>query len=535
MESIGHKCGVALVGDLENEKNVVRMCRDILFGVQHRGPLGAGLSFLQDGEEDADQRIQTLKGPGKIMNVLSDENLQKIGAVSSQALAQCRYATSGLLDVDYFQPYRSVHKNPIRNFTFGFNGNTAVYDEQLKFLLKQGITPRIEGDTEVMVQLIAESLRHHTKDMRLMFQRALGTLEGSFNVVMMNSKGNMYALRDRNGRHPLVYGQYGSLVAVASEDIAIREVWPDAKIRDIQPGQLLEINIQKKRAELHRLWKPQRKSCFVEKQYFADHRSRFDGGSVSNSRYEAGKVLGERNADWIEALKVKEGPDNLPIIVGVPFSANTAGRGLADTVNLPYIEAIRRNKNAGRTFMAATKEERRQKALEKYSYIAQFLKDRIVVLVDDSMVRGLTMSVVAEQLRLHGAKEVHLLLATPPFLAPCFDGIDFPTTVELIARKYSDGTLLEDGTLPREVLLNIAADPEVNVDSVHYLPVGKLPRVMGVKNAETICTSCVTGEYPTKGRERLFQLENVKSTELGYPLSTVPTSTTSPASTLPQK
>lgn len=495
---------------MENTQDVVPKVRDIIAQLQHRGELGAGLAWLKEKCEDDDNRIGVLRGPGKVKQVLSPARLAQVEAVSSLAIAHTRYATNELLDERFFQPFHYPNRKKSQEFAFGFNGNIFSYEPQLHYLREQGVEHEVEGDTDLIGQLIAERLSHHSgKNMQKVIRQALGGLLGAFNPVMMTADQKLLALRDRNGRHPLVYGQMGSLVAVASEDIAIREVLPHAKIRDIPPGKMLEVDIKKQRVELHKLWEAKPLHCYVERIYFGEHRSTFDGTSVSNSRFEAGKIHGELDRDLVEHLLRRPG-ELRPIVLSVPNSAKTAGRGFGDTTGLQGVEAIfKNNVEDGRTFTAPTEAARRRRAEEKYSYDEQFLRGRTVFLFDDSMVRGLTMEVVVGELRKRGVKEVHLRLASAPFLGPCFYGIDFPTVEELIARKYSDGSLQEDGTLPNDVLAKIAKD--IKVDSIRYLPVTKIPRMLGRRDSSTTCMSCVTCKHDTKEGQRLYQVANSRS------------------------
>ncbi len=496
-EHIDHHCGVAALVDLDrkNQRDLIPDIVTIIQQLQNRGDLGAGIAFIKKIADEAGA-LGILKGPGKVEDVFSPFHLlQQNVHTYAGAIAHTRYAT----DVGSFHPL------DFQKFAYAFNGNIPDYQAELAFLAKQKITPRIEGDTELMGQLLLWSLREHTRnDMARVFKKAFETLEGSFNpVVLMKDAG--YALRDRWGRHPLVYAQNGSRVAVASEDIAIRMLWPDAKIRDVKPGQMIEMNRKEGKVEVHKIWEPRRIGCFIEKVYFADHRSRIDGVSVSNTRYECGEILGEQDLEWVQE-KVKDKPmEEWLIVVCVPESAKTAARGMADHLDLSNVEAIKRKKKAGRTFIKKTQEEREKGAREKYTYDKKLLNGRPVILVDDSMIRGTTMREIVKKLRESGATEVHVRFASPPIMGPCFYGIDFPTVQELIARKYAgNAEFLPDGTLPLEILQAIAAD--IGADSVKFLPLSQMARAMGEKDDSTICMSCVTCHHQGPKGDALYQL-----------------------------
>ncbi len=515
-EHIDHHCGIAALVDLENKQDVVHMALPVIWQLRNRGQLGAGLSWVKEASDDGRQ-IGTIKGAGKVKDVLSMKNIQSAQAVSSLVIAHTRYATNLLRNQDSFHPNDFYDEaatyfdsDQVIELALAFNGNVLMLRKLIKHLDELGIVPRMEGDTEILVQLLVHTLRTQSReDIADVCKNAFKTLEGSFNpVILMPDK--VLALRS-DWRHPLCYAVRNKLIAVASEDIAIRQLWRDADCIDIPAGTMIEMNVQQQRYQLHELWKPKGGLCFIEPSYFADHRTKMDGVSVSNSRFEAGKILAERDAPWIEKIKMTKKKKQWPIVVSVPDSAFPAGRGLAFEAKLPCVDAIRKRDGHGRTFIEATQHEREDAAKRKYEYDKALIKKRRIILVDDSMVRGTTMRIIVKQLRKKGAKEVHVRLATPPIMGPCFYGIDFPTVQELIARKYSDGVqpFSPDGRLHQDILDAIAG--EIGADSVEFLPVTELPRALGREDNANICMSCVTCNHPTKGGEELYHLASTET------------------------
>lgn len=471
-------CGVVAVVDLAGTQDVVPLAVAMAQGLQHRGQLGAGIAWLNGGAS-----IHVEKGHGLVSSVLSSKRLQEVGAAGHAAIAHTRYATNALLNIDMVQPYQYSAAESPRAFAFAFNGNIANYPEQRGSLIMEGANLRFEGDTEIIGQTIIAALRGGSrKNINKVFQ-SLSALDGAYNIVLLDGDGSVYAVRDPHGFHPLVYARNGSVVAVASEDSAIRQVWTDAKTHDVEPGYLLKVSPENKSVDFEQLWIASPSTCFFESVYFADHRSRIDGVSVANARHECGKILAEMDHDR---------PDT-DIVVPVPESAKIAANGYADKRGLRRIDAILKNPSVGRTFISPS--ERAAKAALKYDIDGDFIAGRSIVLMDDSLVRGTTMRVLAQQLRDKGASEIHLRLASPPIVSPCFYGIDFPTVQELMVRKYSDGTLQENGELPADILRAIADD--LKVDSIKYVPSHAIPRALG-KNAEDLCMACVTKQYPTR-------------------------------------
>lgn len=495
---IHHECGVAAVIDLDDTQNVVPITRDILLGLQHRGQLGAGLAWHQQIEQRR-KVLHVIKDIGLIADVLSNERLIKESARGTAAIAHTRYATTANKDAALCHPFHYSKKDH-PEFAFAFNGNIPDYARASRKLDKAGIEPRVHNsDTEIIGQSI---VRHLLKDTSRKMRRALidtlGEFDGACNAVVLSGNRRIFATRDKHGFHPLSYAQKGSLVAVASESSAIRDVWKKVDIRSIGPGQMLHIG-PKGGVTVEQVWEAQSARCFMEMAYFANHRSIIDDVSVSNSRYECGKILAQLDAELPKA----------DIVVPVPESAKTAARGYADVRGIRNVEAFLRKEGMKRTFIES--EDREQKVRDKFDLDADLVRGKSVVLVDDSLVRGTTMSVLVKMLREAGAAQVHIRLGSPAIIAPCFYGIDFPTVSELLARKYFDINILKFDTLPKDVLQAIADD--IGADSVSFLPVSALAPALECEE-DDLCRACVTGTYPTDAGQKLYQLANNSN---GYP------------------
>jgi amidophosphoribosyltransferase len=194
------------------------------------------------------------------------------------------------------------------------------------------------------------------------------------------------------------------------------------------------------------------------------------------------------------------------IVVPIPASSDTAAQACAKAARrrlVPGIEKVRE----GRTFIEGHPVVREEKAELKYRLHPELLRGQKIVLVDDSLVRGTTLTALVRKLREAGVAEIHVRIACPPILAPCFYGIDFPEIKELIARRNFNG-VLASGELPEEVLTLIAA--RLHVDSIRFLPVESVPQVL-MKQCHGLCMACVTGEYPTRSGRVLYQVEERKA------------------------
>lgn len=485
-------CGVIGIKDLAERDNVVPYARDLLKGVQHRGQLGAGLAWLSAHHREG--MIQVLKGAGLVDAALPADTLLATRAESHTAIGHTRYATNPHVEECMVQPY--VYPE----FAFAFNGNIANDRELVDPLTHSGFPPEVPGDTEVLGRMI---LRGMTENGRHKIGRALqglSALDGSFNVIMMHTNGDLTAVRDPQGFHPLVYAEVegGRKIAIASETSAIEKIWHRAKIRDVKEGHMLRVS-GKKGAKQVPLWMAEKKHCFFESVYFSDHESTVDGKPVATVRYRTGRALAALDSDR----------PSTDIVAPVPKSANHAARGYADERGIPFVEGIRKKLAVGRNFIEASDHD--LKATLKYLISEKFFQDEDIIVIDDSLVRGSTIKGLVERLRTEGgARSVHLRLASPPVSSPCFYGINFPTVTELLSRRFSTGHLTPDGVLPQEVLDAMAR--ELNVDSIKYLPVPEIPKALGQKQ-EHLCMACVTKEYPTRTGMELAMVEEKRAFE----------------------
>jgi amidophosphoribosyltransferase len=480
------KCGVVAVVDLDEgenaESDVVPIVVEMTKLLEHRGPLGAGIAWCS-----SDGGIRSFKGHGRATDVLHADHLRAVEARARAAIGHTRYATNGVLDPGALQPWMSPE------LAFAFNGNIAEYADQRSRLIEAGCPPEMDGDTEIIGRTLIHGFRGGNRRSIHRALKGVGGLDGCYNLVVLQPDGSISAVRDPHGFRPLAWAQKGSLIAVASEDSAIKGVWYGIKTHSVKPGEFLHAMPGFKNPVPERLWKEEKSICFFEFIYFSDHRSRIDGRSVANVRYECGRILAEMDAD---------GPSGY--VVPVPESAKIAADGYVNTRGLRRVDVICKNPGIGRTFITPTG-EREALASRKYDIDEDLLRGRDIILIDDSLVRGTTLRVLVSQLRNKGVGKIHLRLASPPILSPCFYGIDFATTRQLLVRKYFNGPLREGDVLPDDVLAAAAAD--VGVDSIKFLPVSAIPRALGME-ADDICMACVTGRYPTpKGQELALQAE----------------------------
>ncbi len=489
MDDIGHKCGVVAVLDRQG-RNVVPDAIRITDGVQHRGELGAGLAWQRieerrNGTTEVVQRV--LKRNGLVKNVLAPYK-GSASLTGYAALGHTRYSTSGGDGEHLAQPSSVVSDDENHRFAFAFNGNIVNYRERRREMVGDGATFDCDVDTELIRQLLIAQIGKGTREELVQaFASLKDVLDGAYNIVLMHKTG-IYAYRDHHGFRPLAYAEHDGRIGIASENKAITAVWQNAKAHDVQPGELLVVTPEE--GIVHeQLHKPQRAHCYFEWAYFADRESRLDDRGVSATRYRFGKEL---------AMMDAEVPEDA-LVVPVPDSAKGAADGYAYQRRMRRVDAILKNPEVGRTFI--TNVDRKEKAKMKYLIDKHLVRDRDIVLIDDSLVRGVTMKELIKRLRKKGKpKSIHLRLASPPIVSPCFYGIDFATTNELLVRRYCDGKLV-DGQLPQDVLDAIADD--LDVDSIKYLTPDGVTNALRMEMHD-LCMACVTKDYPTEeGRNRI--------------------------------
>jgi amidophosphoribosyltransferase len=299
-----------------------------------------------------------------------------------------------------------------------------------------------------------------------MIQDALGKIKGAFSVVF-NTGDSLIAARDPNGFRPLAMGRVNSSWVVASETCAFDIIGAKYE-RDIEPGEVVVINARGVKSYFP-FKKVKHAFCIFEFIYFARPDSMIFGEMVDKIRRRLGKQL------------AKEKPTQADIVISVPDSSNTATLGYCEESGIKYEVGLIRNHYIGRTFIEPEQTIRDLDARIKFNPVRGALKDKRVVVVDDSIVRGTTSKKLIKMLRNAGAKEVHFRVSSPPITSPCFYGIDMPTREELIASSQTVEQI-------RKFL---------DVDSLGYLSLNGMLSLHSLEGKD-FCSACFSGKYPTK-------------------------------------
>lgn len=508
MSEIHHECGVAAVYHLPGAKpsplcpeqgphHVSRLLPRMLLDIQNRGQLSAGLTTY---DSSRDQLIDTHKDVGSVTEVFRlahREECERLMAkyAGRAGIGHVRYATCGKEDRSYAQPFERHHLQKHKWFSFGFNGQLANYQELRQNLLSDGDHHLArETDTEIIMHEISRELSGDRQPPLVDLVRSVSSrFDGAYSLVLINARGEMIAARDPMGIKPLCYAFDGSLFAAASESVALLNLgFPPETIRSLAPGHVVVATATGLRIEKF-AESPRRAHCFFEWIYFANVASTLDNRSVYLSRTALGVELAR-----LEAADPVVTMDHDTIVVPVPDTSKAAADSMAYELGIPSREGLIRNRYSGRTFIEGSS-DRGKKAQTKYTPLKEVMHGKRVFLVEDSIVRSTTMKVLLNRIRdLGGAKEIHVRVACPPIIAPCFYGIDMSTVDELFAPQF-----LQGGELTDDVQRKMAQ--KLGADSLRYLPVDSIARAVGFDRGE-LCQACITGEYPTTNGQQLYQI-----------------------------
>ncbi|MDO4903151.1 MAG: amidophosphoribosyltransferase [Limosilactobacillus sp.] len=431
-----------------------------LHTLQHRGQEGAGIVSSDGGE------LYQHRDRGLLSKVFEDKDeLSRL--VGDSAIGHVRYGTTGHNSIANVQPFLfRFHDGDV---ALAHNGNLTNAVTLRRQLEDEGAVFQSDSDTEILIHLI----RKHIKDGFIpALKKSLNQVKGGFAYLLLQ-KDRLIAALDPNGIRPLCIGQLeNGAYVVASETCALDII--DAKlVRDVQPGELIIIDKDGLKID-HYTTDTQLAICSMEYIYFARPDSIIHGVTVHNARKEMGRRL------------AKEHPVDADIVIGVPNSSLSAASGYAEEIGLPYEMGLIKNQYVARTFIQPTQALRERGVHLKLSAVRGVVSGKKVAVVDDSIVRGTTSKQIVKMLRDAGAKEVHMLIASPPFKFPCFYGIDISTRSDLIAAHYTVDEM-------RDL---------IGADSLSFLSVESLVKAINIPDAGDapyggLTVAYFNADYPT--------------------------------------
>ncbi len=446
---LNEECGVFGAININEAAQNVNLGLHML---QHRGQDGAGIISY----DSSSKKYYKYKDFGLVSQIFSKEKIQQLKG--ENAIGHVRYATSGGDEIENIQPFL-FYKSSL-SFSLCHNGNIINSDEIKNHLEEKGSIFQSNSDSEILAHLI---MQNYNGNIIEAIKYSLNMLDGAFAFLIL-FEDRLFACRDKYGLRPLSLSKSNDGYFISSETSAFSLVGADF-IRDINPGEILEIS--KDNILSHTFAKKNiNKMCAMEYIYFSRPDSNLLNKNVHEVRYNTGQQL------------AKEFNVDADIIIGVPDSSLSAALGFANKSKINYDIGLIKHKYVGRTFIEPTQSLRENSVKLKLGVIKSVVKDKKVVLVDDSIVRGTTSKKIISLLKDAGAKEIHVAIASPMITGACFYGVDIHTEEELIANNRS----------VKEICDYIGAN------SLHYLSLEGLKSVL---KDQDICHGCFNKVYPT--------------------------------------
>jgi amidophosphoribosyltransferase len=429
-----------------------------LHALQHRGQESAGICTSEPGQ------FNFHRGMGLVKEVFTNDVMKTLKG--SNAIGHVRYSTSGESKLANAQPL--IFKYKQGDLAVATNGNLTNAKALRAKLEQAGSIFQTSSDTEVVAHLIARSQHTELEDA---VREALQQVEGAYAFLFL-TQDKLVAALDPNSLRPFMMGKLGDAYFFASETCAFDAV--GAKyVRDVEPGEILVLDGKSAEPRSSSFAEVKRRSiCSMEYIYFARPDTDINGTNIHAARKRMGRQL---------ALEAFIDAD---VITGVPDSSISAAIGYAEQTGIPYELGLIKNRYTGRTFIQPSQELREQGVKMKLSAVRGVVEGKRVVMIDDSIVRGTTSLRIVNLLREAGATEVHVLISSPPFMNPCYYGIDTPSKDELIASRMTVEEIRQ----------------AINADSLHFLTKEGLLNAIGRPDEGVnrgMCLACFDNDYPT--------------------------------------
>ena len=457
------KC--AVFGAYNAGPEAARLAFYSLWAMQHRGQESSGIVTSDK------KQLYRHAAKGLVAEVYHEEDLERLpGALS---IGHNRYATSGGANGRHNQPLIDEK----RQIAFAHNGNLPSLDKLTTFLHERHVDTTNLNDSGMMFQAIG-SFVDEGMSLEQAIIKAFPLFQGAFSATAMD-RTKVIAFRDQCGIRPLGIGKLGDGYVIASETCAFDAIGATF-VRDVKPGELVVLD--KRGITSHQIVESKQKLDIFEFVYFARPDSMLLGRPISEVRKNFGREL------------AKEFPIEADMVVPVPDSSIYMAVGYAEQSGIPLEMGLVRNRYIHRTFIRPTQGLRQRDVQLKLNPIAETLRGKRVILIDDTIVRGTTMRQVAKTMYHAGVKELHLLISSPPVRYPDFYGIDTPSQKDLIASEKSVEEIRK----------------YMGSESLHYLSFDGMIKATGLP-ASNFCTSCFDGKYPIPIGERAKEIKSHKT------------------------
>jgi amidophosphoribosyltransferase len=458
--------------------------------LQHRGQDAAGIATAEGG------RFHMHKGSGLVRDVFRTRNMRNLHG--NWGIGHCRYPTAGSAhNAAEAQPF---YVNSPFGLMLAHNGNLTNSAQLKKDMFLQDLRHmNTSSDSEVLLNVLAHELQaastQYQVDAEAIFRAVAGVhrrVRGAYAVVTMIAGFGLLAFRDPHGIRPLVIGRNptdtGMEYMVASESVAL-DTLGFKMMRDVAPGEAVLIDTQGNFTSRQCAERTTHAPCIFEFVYLARPDSLIDGISVYETRLKMGDFLAEKIRHTLPHLQIDS-------VIPIPDSSRPAAMELAQRLGLPYREGFVKNRYIGRTFIMPGQTERKKSVRQKLNAIGMEFKNKNVLLVDDSIVRGTTSREIVNMAREAGARNVYFASAAPPVRHANVYGIDMPTRAELIASDRSDEQIRR----------------EIGADALIYQDIEDLKAALRAVNPSITQfeASCFDGRYIT-GDINLEYLSNLES------------------------
>lgn len=453
-ERIKEACGVFGMFN-PNGDDVAQYIYYGLSSLQHRGQESCGIAVSDTSGPKGN--VDVHKGMGLVSEVFKESTIASLKG--NLGVGHVRYSTTGEPSLNNAQP---LVLNYIKGtLALAHNGNLVNTEELRNELAMNGAIFQTTTDSEVIAYYIARE-RVHSATVEEAILKTAAKIRGAYGLVIASPR-KLIGVRDPLGLKPLCLGMKDDSYILASESCALTAIGAHF-VRDIRPGEIVSIT-KDGISSNYELCQEKQAHCIFEYIYFARLDSTLDGISIYESRIRAGEAL------------AKAYPVDADIVAGVPDSGLAAAQGYSKESGIPFTNIFYKNSYIGRTFIKPTQKERETSVRLKLSVLEAAVKDKNIVLVDDSIVRGTTIANLIHSLKQAGAKSVHVRISSPPFLYPCYFGTDVPSNRQLIASSHSTEEI-------RQL---------IGADSLGYMKIEDLQSTVGDL---PLCKACFNNIYP---------------------------------------
>lgn len=450
------KCGVVGITSSDSTSMYLYFA---LRSLQHRGQESAGIVTFQDA-------IHYKRDMGLVHEIFDEKLISDLKG--NCGIGHVRYSTQGSSTYDNAQPV--VATSSIGEISLAHNGEIVNAKELREKFQKEGWAFFSESDSEIIVRMLVNYIKNYDGDVRKALKKLCMKLVGSYSITLLVA-GKVYAVRDPRGIKPLCLGKLPNGYIVASESCALDTVGAEFE-RDITPGEILELKGTELRSEMIAGDTVHPAHCMFEYVYFSRPDSVLDGKVVYDVRRNIGHIL------------ARESPVDADYIIPVPDSGLAFALGYSKESGIPYAEGLIKNRYIGRTFIMPEQHFRELNVSLKTNPIRNVVKDKKLILIDDSIVRGTTITRIVKSVRKAGAAEVHVRIGSPPIISPCYLGIDMKTRDQFVAKPEPD-----EGN-PYTRVADI-----ITADSLAHISIEGLIEAIGFEN-NSLCLGCLTEEYP---------------------------------------